>query len=85
MTQGAQVLHPPFGIQGTSSGHIWRSLQMPCDHDDDAEKLIALLERIVLDLLREPSRDLNEARDRELVRQWLAERPASTLKRGGQQ
>jgi hypothetical protein len=42
----------------------------------------------VLDLLaeydREPPSTWDEHRARELVKQWLAERPASTVKREGQ-
>jgi len=63
---------------------------MSCDRDDAAvQRLISHLEKIVLDLLaeydREQHRGWDEHRARELVRQWLAERPASTNKRGGQQ
>jgi hypothetical protein len=63
---------------------------MSCDRDDTAvQRLVDNLEKVVLDLLaeydREPPRDWDEHRTRELVRQWLAERPASTTKRGGQQ
>jgi|HubBroStandDraft_2_1064218.scaffolds.fasta_scaffold1152665_1 hypothetical protein len=62
---------------------------MPCDRDDAAvRRLISHLEKIVLDLLAEHDREQqhtwDEHRARELVRQWLAERPASTTKRGGQ-
>jgi hypothetical protein len=63
---------------------------MPCDRDDAAvRRLISHLEKVVLDLLaeydREQQYDWHEHRARELVRQWLAQRPASTTKRGGQQ
>jgi hypothetical protein len=62
---------------------------MPCDRDEAAvERLIDHLTRIVLDLLAEYDRvqhlTEDEHRARQLVKQWLAERPASTLKRGGQ-
>jgi hypothetical protein len=60
-----------------------------CDRDDAAvRRLISHLEKAVLDLLaeydRETPRDWAEHRARELVPQWLAQRPASTLKREGQ-
>ena len=63
---------------------------MPCDRDDAAvQRLISHLEKIVLDLLAEYDHEQHytwdEHRARELVKQWLAERPASTTKRGGQQ
>jgi hypothetical protein len=62
---------------------------MSCDHDDDAvERLIDRLEKILLGVLAECDREQHltpdEHRARELVKQWLADRPASTLKREGQ-
>jgi len=68
---------------------------MPCDRFTAVQRLISHLEKAVLDLLaeydREQHRDMlrqhgwDEHRARELVRQWLAGRPAATNKRGGQQ
>jgi hypothetical protein len=62
---------------------------MSCDRDAAAvQRLISHLEKAVLDLLAEYDREQHrwdEHRARELVRQWLAERPASSHKKGGQQ
>jgi hypothetical protein len=63
---------------------------MSCDRDEAAlQRLFDHLEKAVLDLLAEYDREQHhtwdEHRARQLARQWLAERPASTNKRGGQQ
>jgi hypothetical protein len=63
---------------------------MPCNRDAAAvQRLISHLEKAVLDLLAEYDSEQHHAwdehRSRQLVKQWLAERPASSHKKRGQQ